>query len=207
MLDASSLSDIAALPWQLQLVLASGYCAYLVAFVGLKHTHKAADTIFGTLAFGLVALALLGLIPATVHWLLTGAIAFGASVIAAVLWRWMIRQRLRDLFRNSGYSTADNTPSAWDRLLEGGYKGATQLTVELEDGRYLYCSDAERAGKHPFGPFILGTSGDVLLYVDSSKNADGKELDHTAAAFAGEWGNLLTYVPSSSIRKLSIRII
>ena len=99
MLDASSLSDIAALPWQLQFVLASGYCAYLLAFVGIRHTHKAADTVFGTLAFGLIAFATLALMPRSVHWLAAGASAFGISLAAAALWRKLIRDWLREKLR------------------------------------------------------------------------------------------------------------
>lgn len=206
MLDATNISDLAALPWQLQVVAASGYIAYLLAFVGLRHTHKAADTVFGTLAFGLFALATLSLLPAKVHWIGAIIIALVSSLAAAVIWRWLVRGELRKLLRASGYTWADDTPSAWDRLLEGGYKGTTQLTVELNDGRFLYCTEAERAGKHPFGPFILGTCGDVLLYVDSSKAPGAEPVDHTDAVFDADWGSLLTYVPADSIRKIAIRI-
>lgn len=206
MLDAETLTDLAALPWQLQLVLASGYVGYLLAFVGIRHTHKAADTVFGTLAFGLFALAALALVPASWHWAVAGGLAISAALLAAVLWRWIVRGLLRRALRDSGYSWADDTPSAWDRLLEGEYKGVRQLTVELEDGRYLYCTEAERVGELPYGPFILGTSGDVLLYVDKSKSAKGEIVDHTETVFDDDWGNLLTYVPKDSIRKIAIRI-
>ena len=204
--DLSDLSDLAALPWQLQLVLGSGYIAYLLAFVGIRHTHKTADTVFGTLAFGLVALATLASLPDQWNALVVAAVAIAAALSAAVLWRWLIRNMLRKALHASGYSWADDTPSAWDRLLEGGYGGATQLTVELNDGRYLYCTEAQRAGEHPFGPFILGTCGDILLYVDSSKASGGEAVDHTASVFDEEWGSLLTYVPAESIRKVAIRV-
>ena len=100
MLDAETLTDLAALPWQLQLVLASGYVGYLLAFVGIRHTHKAADTVFGTLAFGLFALAALALVPASWHWAVAGGLAISAALLAAVLWRWIVRGLLRRALRD-----------------------------------------------------------------------------------------------------------
>ena len=206
MLDASSLSDIAALPWQLQFVLASGYCAYLLAFVGIRHTHKAADTVFGTLAFGLIAFATLALMPRSVHWLAAGASAFGISLAAAALWRKLIRDWLREKLRDTGYTSADDSPRAWDRLIEGGYRGVTQLTVELEDGRQFYCTDAVALKGKPYAPFVLGTSGDVLMYADEAKNPEETSSHSAEGVFSESWGNLLTYIPANQIKRLAIRI-
>ncbi len=205
MLDPSNLTALAALPWQLQLVLGSGYIAYLLAFVGIRHTHKAADTVFGTLAFGLFSLATLALLPATVHWIAGAALAIVAALCAAIIWRWIVRRQLRKALRWSGYSWADDTPSAWDRLLECEYKGVTQLSVELDYGRYLHSTEAKRLEKLPYGPFVLGTSGDILMYVDQRESAGG-EVDQVDGVFDDAWGDLLTYIPAGNIKALSIRL-
>jgi hypothetical protein len=47
--------DLLALPWQVQLTLASGYAAYALAYSGIRAHHQTIDVAFATLVFGLVA--------------------------------------------------------------------------------------------------------------------------------------------------------
>lgn len=201
-MDLDTLTGLTKLPWQLQVVLASGYCAYLLAAVGHRHTHKTADTVFGSLAFGVIALVALQL-TSQLTFLGSALLAFFAALVAAVLWRKLFGPWVTKVMRDAGYSSNDDTPRAWDHLLRNA-DNCTQLTVELDDGRSLYCTDASRVGKMPCGPFVLGTSGDVLMYVDQSRQSDGT-LRTITDAFDDDWGNLLTYVPAERIQKLCLR--
>lgn len=199
------LQNLANLPWTLQLVLASGYCSYLLAYVGMRQHHTAIDTLFASLAFGLVALVVVSL-PLAWTDLVAGIAAFIASLLVAVLWRKWMRPSLRKILRAWNYSWADDSTRAWDRLLEDTEYGPTQLTVELVDGRFLYCTSTYTVANWPHGPYVLGTSGDVLMYVNSSEGTDGivRPVDGLSDP---AWGELLTYIPAREIRKLSVRLL
>ena len=204
MVDPEYLKRLTSLPWELQLVLAAGYCAYLTAYVGIRHHHRTTDTIFASLTFGLIAYSALFAmsaysVPSRI------AIALVSAVGAGIIWRVVGRSLLKWIFRKTRYSWADDTPSAWEYLQENSRYGPTQLTVETDDGWTLYCTSAARADKMAFGPFVLGTSGDVLMYVDKSRSPDGEERD-LEGVFDDAWGDLATYVPKDRIRTLSIRL-
>lgn len=204
-MDLELIRKIAELVWSLQIVMASGFCGYLVAYVGIRYGHKTTDTVFLSLAFGLVASLVISL-PLQVPSHLKAALAFGASLFAGVLWRTVMRSFVRDILRRLNYSWADDSLSAWDRLQEDSKNRPTQLTVEMDDGRYLLCTDTKRVGDLPFGPYVLGASGDVLMYADRSIDKEGNERD-ALGAFSGDWGNLVTYIPKEHVRKISIRLL
>lgn len=201
-MDPKTLTDLSALPWTTQLVLASGYCGYLVAYVGIRYNHKAADTIFSSLAFGLVALLCLAIPFPVVTWA-KGIAAFMSSIAMGVLWRAWLREAIRELANKLHYSWADGTQSAWDRVQENSKYPPSQLAVETQDGWTFYCTDAHKVMDLPFGPFILGTNGDVLMYVDKSE-APGKEPADVEGVF-DEWGSQITYLPKDRIARIAIR--
>jgi hypothetical protein len=133
------------------------------------------------------------------------AIGVASALAAGTAWRFILREALRALLRYAGYSWADETASAWDCLQENSRYGVNQLTVELDDGRYLYCSDTRRVAKLPFGPFTLGARGDLLMYVDRSQSPSGEVRD-VEGVFDEDWGDLVTYIPKERIRKIAIRV-
>lgn len=201
-MDPQDLVAITGWPLQYQTVLVAGYCAYLLASVGTRHSHKAADTIFGTLAFGLPALAVWIFLPGLKPgWAFV--LSFAVSISIAVLWRTVIKEAIRRFLKHTGYLWADDSDSAWQWLTQNSNFGPTQLTVELTDGRYLYCSDAHAVRDYPFGPYVLGESGDVLMYVDKSKSGD--KVNTIDNVHVDGWGQLVTYVPKEQIRKIAIR--
>lgn len=202
-MDPEIISKLAGLPLQLQVIAAGGYCAYRLSYVGIGHSHRATDTIFSTLAFGLVA-ALGMLLTARGGPIVSASCGFALALVAGAIWRLWLRGGLRRVLRWSGYSWSDDSPSAWDHLLANSQYGPTQITVELDDGRYLLCTNATRAGEAPFGPYVLGTNGDVLMYVDQSIGSDGA-LREVPSVYDRDWGDLVTYVPRERIRKISIR--
>jgi hypothetical protein len=201
--DSQLLQDLTALPWHLQLVLGAGYCAYLIAYVGLRRNHRPMDTLFAAMSFGLIAATLLYLARGTAI-LPQAAIAFGGTIAAGVIWRAFLRDGVRALLRSVSYSWADESASAWDCLQENSRFRPTQLTVETDDGWCFHCSDAARVKDLPFGPFVLGTSGDVLMYADRSE-PPGAEACDVPGAFDGAWGNQVTYLPKERVRRVAIR--
>lgn len=204
-MNPDSLTALAAMPLQLQLIGGAGYCAYLFAYIGIRHAHSAGDTVFSSLAFGLVA-AIVLLLPLNLPMWAHATIAFALTLSAGVAWRLFVRVWLRNALRKFGYSWADDTQSAWDHMLECTERSPTQLTVELDDGRYLMCSDAFAVKDRPFGPYVLGTNGDVLLYVDKTEYPGEKPQDQPRVHEDG-WGSLITYVPRDRIRKIAIRYV
>jgi Na+/glutamate symporter len=95
--------------------MASGFAA-ISLHTWVSDGHKTTDTVFLSLAFGLVASRVISLplqVPSHVK-----LPAFGASLFAGVLWRTVMRSFVRDILRRLNYSWADDSLSAWDRLQE-----------------------------------------------------------------------------------------
>lgn len=202
-MDLGKLGDLAALPWQLQLVFVSGYCAYRLSYLGLRDAHKAIDTVFLSLAFGLVTAAVM-FVPAPLADWWRATLAFASTLLAGVLWRQLGREGLRAALRATRFSFADDTASAWQRLLENR-DYVTQMTVELDTGEILYCTDTAPIGHLPFGPCVLGTNGDLLFYPNRAEAADGTETNVGGGLMDANWGALVTYLPRERIKRLSIR--
>ena len=202
-MEPDTLSKIANLPWNLQTVLASGYIAYLTAYVGLRQNHKTADLVFNSLAFGMVAALSIWMTPA-LNQPAKMAVAFASTVVAGMVWRAKLRETVRQFFRWSGYSWSDDTNSALEHLLEYSKTPPWQLSVETDDGTFCYSTDLSRTGDFAFGPYVLGTNGDVLMYVDAREDAKGNRTEHDWMSDP-EKGDLVTYIPANRIRSIGIR--
>lgn len=202
-MDADVLSKLAKLPWDIQIVLGSGYLAYLLAYVGIRQNHKPVDAVFLTVAFGLVAVLSLWLTPLLILPARMG-IAVGTSLFAAVIWRKVGRSALRAVFRSTGYSWADETISAMDHLQENNRSHPRQLCVETTDGFTYFCTNTEPVGALPFGPYILGCTGDVLMYADHSQ-VPGGDPAPVEGWNDEEWGANITYIPANQVRRIAIR--
>lgn len=203
-MNPDTLNTVASLPWNLQIVLGSGYLAYLLAYFGLRHQHKPVDAIFLTISFGAVA--------TLVVWALPGVIfparltlAFLASIATAILWRVWGRDALRNILRKTGYSWADDTNSAWEHLQECTDAHPIQLTVETSDGWHYFCTDTTKLKAFPFNPYILGTSGDVLMYADYTQGPTDDEPKYKADLIDPHHGANVTYLPASQVRRVMIR--
>src|SRR4051794_5515807 len=109
-------TELLALPWQVQLTLASGYAAYSLAYAGIRSHHHTIDVAFGTLVFGLIATFTAGaLIKEQVfqNEIYAGVAAFAATIAAGALWRKYLRGWTRALLRLLRLSQSDDDPSAW----------------------------------------------------------------------------------------------
>lgn len=189
--------------WQVQLALASGFAAYLVAFMGIRHHHQAIEVTFWSILFSLVTTATLALVP---DWdgLYAGVVAFSATVIAAVVWRKWLSDFLFSLLRKGDVSWSNDDPSALFTISNSTKFRITQVAVELEDGTWLRCDHADKFKDTPFGPLTVGPNGDVAFYLThiDRPNEPEKELESVRHT---DYGDRITYVPADKIRRITFR--
>jgi len=187
------------LPWQIQVSLASGYAAYLLAYRGIRFGHRAVDTTFITLVFSLVATAILNLLGSLAHPVVSGAVAFFCACAIAILWCRFFRSWLYHFLKWAKVSWTDDDPSALATLSSNSKFSISQIAVELDNGAWLQCKEAAKFSDAPFGPFVIGPNGDVALYLTHEED---KELKTVRDA---HWGDRITYVPASRVRRITLR--
>lgn len=192
-------TDILALSWNVQVALASGYAAYIISYRGVRAHHSAQDTLFLTLVFSLIASAELWL-ARSLSPLLAGAGAFFLSIFVGVLWRRRGMQLLTSLLRGPNTTWSDDTPSAWARLQENREYPLSQISVLLKDGTWLHCNQTALFNDAPYAPAVLGTNGDVLMYLTSIKPTDADEREQPTA-LDPDFGARLTYVGALSVER------
>lgn len=198
-------TEILALSWKVQVALASGYAAYIISYRGVRAHHSAQDTVFLTLVLSLIASAELWL-AGSLSPLTAGAFAFLLSVTAGVLWRRRGMRILSNLLRAPNTTWSDDTPSAWARLQDNHEFPLSQLSVLLKDGTWLHCNQTSTFNDAPYSPAVLGTSGDVLMYLTSIKPKGAYEREQRTTLDAN-FGARLTYVPASEIARINVRLM
>jgi hypothetical protein len=192
------------LPVQIQIALASGYAAYMAANTGMRGHHSATDTTFGALAYGLVASGILASMPRGSSIVLGGILAFGLTLFAGMFWRKIGCHLWMRLLRTLEVSWADDSPSAWMALGTNTQNYVTQVGVLLDDGTWLSCSDTSKFRNAPIAPCVLGSSGDLALYLTHEEPLGGpaKEL---RSVLSDTHGARMTYIPAARIRRVTLR--
>lgn len=204
-------TDILALSWTVQIALASGYAAYIIAFRGIRSHHSTQDTIFSVLIFSLIASGTLWLLKDTSP-VLGSVLAFMCCIIVAAVWRSLGAPAGNWTLRKLKVTWADDTPSAWARLQENRSIRVSQIAVWLNDGSRLICEDVSLFSGFPYAPYVLGTNGDILLYVTHvrPKQSDDPNAERPASKaqptlLDSTFGALVTYVPVAKIERVTIR--
>lgn len=193
---------ILALPWQIQLALGVGYAAYLIAYSGIRQHHSSADVFFRTLGFGLIATAILYLTRQN-YWALGGAAL--APLLFAALWRWKLKSLVKALLRLTDVSWSDDLPNAWLSLIADKTDcRPSQITVDLADGRVLFCEDTSKFADAAYGPCRLGLDGSIAFYVTSERRCESDWIDHSDVIDPFH-GDRITYVPANQIKRIDIR--
>lgn len=193
------------LPVHIQVALASGYLAYMLAYAGLRDHHKPVDTAFRAIAFGLVASAVLYLAPRQ-HPILGSAAAVIATVAAGIGWRLIGIIATRRILRVLNVSWADDTPSAWATITSSNSRyRVSQISVLTDDGVWLHCDQAGPFADDPFGPAVFGPAGDVGLYVTSEQRDDASKPTPHGSVRADGFGSRLTYIPASRVKRVTLR--
>ena len=190
--------------WQLQVALGSGYAAYMVAYTGIRSHHQAVDTTFRTIAFGLVATAVMLALP---NWWrpIIILMAFVATVTVALLWRMNGMRWWIATLRNLDVSWSDDTPSAWAKFSQDQDSRISQLQVVTTDDRVFICDDAEAFADRPQGPCVLGTNGDLTMYVTHTKALGDTTKQRSETIDVDGWGTRMTYIPADKIQRLQVR--
>ncbi len=197
--------DLLKLPWDLQVPLASGYVAYVVAFTGLRDRHKTVDVVFISLVFSLIALFVLALATKkNVGPISASLIAFAASVVAGIFWRMIGRPLIWQFLRTLNITWSNDDPSALCTLIDSTRHNVTQIAVYLDDDHCLSCDDASKFSDSPFGPLQIGPKGDIALYVTEVAPTKGKPRPQKRVRDAN-YGDLMTYIPAERIKRITVR--
>jgi hypothetical protein len=196
------------LPWATLVTFACGYMGYYIANVGVRDHHKQIDIAFSTLVFGFIAAFAYqaarffgdGPLLASLYSALT-------ACVAGAIWRVAGRKALRSLLRTADISHADDVPSAWLSLFDVRNVRATELSVRLKDGTILLCQDLRRFEDSPNGPFVLGSTGDILMYVTDTKVAGSDTWQSEDDVVYEDWGTVVTHIAASEISRVRLRRI
>lgn len=208
--------ELLELPWKVQLVLASGYAGYLVAYAGIRSHHKAMDSAAISLIFGLIATLVMFLMGGIGRWpggagatdslgtVISGAVAFAVTLLSAAVWRRWLRVAWEEFLHSQRVSWSNDDPTALQTLSAGTTHHVTQIAVLLDDGTWLCCDDTAAFRDAPYGPCLIGQSGDVAIYLTSiaSAEADARPQPNVRNE---HYGDLITYVPAARIRRITLR--
>lgn len=195
--------DLVDLPWQIQVALASGYVAYMLAYTGIRSHHQVTDTAFRTLLFGLCATLMLWLTRGW-HPVASAGVAALATIAVGIGWRRFGIDALVSMMRSADISWSDDMPSAWAVLNANARFPVSQISVELDDGTQLQCTDTMPFASAPFGPCRYGSTGDIALYVDSIARP-GQKARRQPSVSDEVYGFRLTYIPASRVRRVHFR--
>lgn len=202
-----------SLPLQVQIALGGGYLAYLIAYAGIHQHHTASEVFFRSIAFGMVATAILLWSPEAPDWLAgwkhplwRPVIAIVSTIFVGGFWRWRGMRWSRNLLRSINVSWTDDIPTAWLSITATDTDTCpSQIAVELLNGRLLWCDDTRKFGDAPFGPCVFGLDGSIAMYVTSERRPDGSWLDHCNIRHAID-GDQLTYIPAAQIQRIDLRL-
>ncbi len=201
------LNSLLALPLETLAVLVAGYLGYRLAYIGRDESHRAVDVVFLSLAFGLLARAVMagaGALGAPA-WAGIG-LGVAAAVAAAAGWRRWGQEGAFRLLRRAKVSMADGHRTALQSVVKRESIIVTQVLVRRKDGLWLMCADTGLFSDTPTGPFWFGEDGSVALYVTHQKEAGGSAWeDISAQALDAEWGDLITVVQADEVSMVEIR--
>jgi hypothetical protein len=191
------------LSWEIQAALASGYAAYAIAYTGLRDRQRPIDIAFISLAFSLVATAVLWLLGSFGP-IISCIAAFLTTVGAGLVWRKFCRPLIFPILRELNITWANDDPSALATISDNKNYHITQIAVLLDDGTWLRCDDVQKFRGAPFWPCVIGPSGDVELYLTHEEPANG-EAKSLGTVRDSYYGDRLTYIPASRIKQITMR--
>ncbi len=193
------------LPWITIVTLAGGYAGYVTANTGARDHHKPIEIAFSTLVYGFFStLGYLLVLTFLDETLLASIAGFVVSISAGVVWRKYGRRAFVWGLRKLRVSDADDNPSALAALFSQTHVFGEQLKVYTKEGTILFCDDLQRFKDAPNGPCVLGSTGDILMYVTARKASgeDWKMLDDVSI---DGWGDEITYIPASEVARVAFR--
>lgn len=198
------LNDITQLPFEIQLVLASGYLAYKLATTGLDRSHKTSDVVFQVFAYGSIAYPAYLFVAGRGYGYWAVAIAFIASALGAALWRSFVRSWVVAALKKTGVTRENYVPSTWDHILQARQNWA-YVSVELANGERLESNLSSLPQNMPLGAADLDTAGNIAIYVTRAIDTDGDPTDFELTDGLDAQGlAALTYIPASQINSVTV---
>lgn len=202
------MENLLSLPTETLVVLAAGYMAYSIAYTGMREGHKALDTTFLTLAFGLIAkVVFISLDPYLTTVEIKIAFSVTVALIAAAVWRKWARDWWLSVLRYYDISYSDGRLTAFDDIRTSTDRLVTQLTVHQTNGDVLRCGILHNFKDEPSGPCSFGEDGSVALYVtEFKKNGQTAFKSVQPKSVDTYWGSKMTYVPAGKVEKIAVRL-
>ena len=197
--------DFWNLPWQLQVIAASGYAAYALAYHGIRSQDSTRDVLFRALVFSLFTTASLELSSRLVP-IASAAIAVIMTLAAAIIWRMWGMAKFAQFARAVGIRS-DQSPSAFHKVALANDRVVSQLSVELDNGDWLHCDSTSKFANAPHDSCTFGSNGDLAMYVTHRSDLGKNRQEVPSTEFVDAWGTQLTYIPAARIRCMTIRYI
>ncbi len=199
-----TISDLLLLPLSTLIVLATGYVAYRIAYIGHDGAHSTVDVVFLSFTFSALASAVLWVCG---DWFWPGVfLSICMTLGAAAFWRVFLSPFIWKKLRVWGISDHDRGRSAWESMITRGLLAPNRIVITLTNGRQLMCDDTRPFDDAPLGPCLFGPDGSVALYVTSERpdsDSDWKARTPFDADNAA-WGYEITVVPASEISRVAI---
>ena len=211
------MNGLLILPYELQIVLVSGYLGYKVTMIGRSGNPRTEDLLLQVLTFGLLGrVGLLGVVtalksvfptlessisPEVPNLLFTGVGAVLVSLIIASLWRKFGLNLASGLMSRFGIYRDDHQHSTWDSIIQDKKVAWTFIQVHVDDGRILESKFELVPEKVSVAKITLNDDG-IALYVTASYDTAMKRKKHPACDES--FGHILTYVPRNTIKQLEI---
>ena len=194
--------ELLALPWKIQIALVAGYAAYMLAYLGVRKYHTAADVFFKTIAFSLVASAVLA-VKCNISPFYQSTVAIFTTVLVGLIWKKWICHIYDKSLRKFGINFEDH-PTAWLTMTHDQAHYFSQISVLLDNGTWLECRHLPNFEHAPLGPAVFGPEGDVGIYITHTISAKGetKELKTTSDE---HYGFRMTYIPKDRIARINVR--
>lgn len=199
------MTDLLALTLDMQIALVAGYLGFSAATAGLKHGLRTEDGVFQILVYALPAALILQFDPESYYRPAAMVLAVGASYGMGLIWRRWLQKRWLEFLYNRGLTTEDSRPSVIDTIIHNQEVEWSQISVMLSDGTKYDLAHPENFTEALTKPVIIDKEGSIALYADhmAKPGEQLKALDHIQD---GEYGDLLTYIPASQIKRLQIRL-
>jgi hypothetical protein len=192
------------LSWQVQLTLAGGYLAYVIAYTGIRSHHTPIDTAFLSFVFGLPVAATLWACQALNKVIFVSLLAVVMGCLIALIWRKYVRSVVRATLHRWDISWSTDDPTTIATLSDNAKFGMTAFAVQLKDETWLECKNPHEFEGAPFNPVIIGKDGSVALYV-THKELKGQPEEAIPSVRDEQFGDKITYIPASEIRQIVIR--
>jgi hypothetical protein len=132
-------------------------------------------------------------------------IGFATSILFGVLWRKYFKNLTHSILSKLNVSWANDDPPALITISASTNYSIWQLLVETKDKHWFESLDIEKYATAPYGPFLLGPTGDVALYVDQITLPDGTEKEQRRV-LDPLYGDKITYIPTGEIRRITMRL-